>query len=128
MKLYEFYLRKKGTEIMLSNVCLAFTVCALAYIIGEWVSTATRAWVPSVFVTAVIMLLGYWTIFPKDLITNAGLIPLQILSVSFFSDYPYGYGNQLKATDRTVENRCNLSCRSCRYVRAGLLCRRYAHR
>ncbi|MEE0514679.1 MAG: hypothetical protein UC961_03405 [Emergencia sp.] len=60
---------------MLSNVCLAFTVCALAYIIGEWVSTATRAWVPSVFVTAVIMLLGYWTIFPKELITNAGLIP-----------------------------------------------------
>lgn len=57
------------------NFVLAFVICALAYVIGEWVSTATRAWIPSVFVTAVVLLIGYWTVLPKELVTEAGLIP-----------------------------------------------------
>ena len=54
---------------------LAFLICCVSYIIGEMVSNLTKAWVPSVFVSAVVMLLGYWTVFPHDLVTNAGLIP-----------------------------------------------------
>lgn len=57
------------------NFVLAFVICTIVYIIGEWVSTATKAWVPSVFVTAVVLLIGYWTVLPKELVTEAGLIP-----------------------------------------------------
>ena len=57
------------------NFMLAFLLCCLVYIIGEVVSNLTKAWIPSVFVSAVVMLVGYWTVFPHDLVTTAGLIP-----------------------------------------------------
>ena len=57
------------------NFVLAFVICAAAYIIGEVVSTVTKAWIPSVFVTAIVMLLGYWTVFPHDLVSDSKLIP-----------------------------------------------------
>ena len=57
------------------NYMLAFVFCALAYIAGEYVSNATKAWVPSVFVTATVMLVGYWTIFPNSLVADSNLIP-----------------------------------------------------
>ena len=60
---------------MLYNFALAFVACGLAYVIGEAVSTATKAWVPSVFVTATVMLIGYWTVLPHDVVTDAGVIP-----------------------------------------------------
>ena len=57
------------------NYMLAFVFCALAYIAGEYVSNATKAWIPSVFVTASVMLFGYWTIFPNSLVADSNLIP-----------------------------------------------------
>ena len=57
------------------NFVLAFVLCAAAYIIGEVVSTVTKAWIPSVFVTAIVMLIGYWTVFPHDLVSDSKLIP-----------------------------------------------------
>lgn len=57
------------------NFALAFIICAVAYIIGDLVSTWTKAWVPSVFVTAVVMLIGYWTIFPAEVVSDSKLIP-----------------------------------------------------
>ena len=57
------------------NYMLAFVFCAVAYIVGEYVSNATKAWVPSVFVTAAMMLVGYWTIFPNSLVADSNLIP-----------------------------------------------------
>jgi len=57
------------------NFVLAFVLCAVAYIIGDVVATKTKAWVPSVFVTAIIMLVGYWTILPHDLVSDSNLIP-----------------------------------------------------
>ena len=57
------------------NFVLAFVLCAAAYIIGEVVSTVTKAWIPSVFVTAIVMLLGYWTVVPHDLVSDSKLIP-----------------------------------------------------
>ena len=66
---------EKGDIIMLYNFALAFTACSAAYFIGEAVSTRTRAWVPSVFVTAVVMLIGYWTVFPYNIVKDAGVIP-----------------------------------------------------
>lgn len=57
------------------NYMLALVVCAAAFVIGEVVSVKTKAWVPSAFVSALIMLIGYWTIFPHNLVTDASLIP-----------------------------------------------------
>ena len=52
------------------NFALAFVICCVAYLIGEAVSNITKAWIPSVFVTAVIMLVGYWKVFTTTLITD----------------------------------------------------------
>ena len=55
------------------NAFLAVVIMALAYVIGEWVSTISKAWIPSVLVTAIIFLIGYWTVLPKDIIQDSGL-------------------------------------------------------
>lgn len=57
------------------NFALAFVICAVAYLIGDFVAIKTKAWVPSVFVTAAVMLVGYWTVLPRDLVSNSNLIP-----------------------------------------------------
>ena len=66
------------------NFVLAFVICAAAYIIGEVVSTVTKAWIPSVFVTAIVMLVGYWTVFPHELVSDSKLIPfgLSLIHIS----------------------------------------------
>ena len=57
------------------NFALAFVLCAVAYLIGDAVSILTKAWVPSVFVTAIVLLIGYWTVLPAELISDSKLIP-----------------------------------------------------
>lgn len=57
------------------NFALAFVICAVIYVIGEIVSTATKAWIPSVFVSAVVIMIGYWTFLPETLVTDSMLIP-----------------------------------------------------
>ena len=56
------------------NFVLAFVICAAVYVIGEIVSTLTKAWIPSVFVTAVVLLIGYWTILPKEVIGDSNML------------------------------------------------------
>ena len=57
------------------NFALAFVICAVAYLIGEAVSNVTKAWVPSVFVTAAVLLIGYWNVIPNTLVSDSKLIP-----------------------------------------------------
>ena len=57
------------------NFALAFVICAVAYIIGEYVAKITKAWVPSVFVTAAVLPIGYWTIIPQEVVSDSMLIP-----------------------------------------------------
>ena len=57
------------------NFLLAFAICALIIMIGELVDRKTHAWVPSVFVSAVIFLVGYWTILPQTLVKDTLLFP-----------------------------------------------------
>lgn len=52
---------------------MAFVLVLLILYIGDVISTYTKAWVPSVFVCAVLFLAGYWTFFPKDIVTRAGI-------------------------------------------------------
>ncbi len=53
----------------------AFLILAILYYIGEFISTRTKAWVPSVFVIATLFLFGFWSILPKDVVSRAGLGP-----------------------------------------------------
>jgi len=57
------------------NFALAFVICCVAYLIGEIVSNVTKAWIPSVFVTAAVLLVGFWTIIPKEVVGDSKLIP-----------------------------------------------------
>ena len=57
------------------NFALAFVICCVAYLIGEAVSNVTKAWIPSVFVTAAVLLIGYWTVIPAEVVSDSRLIP-----------------------------------------------------
>jgi MFS family permease len=52
---------------------LALVILVLILFIGDLVAVRTKAWVPSVFVCAVLFLMGYWTFFPKDIVALAGV-------------------------------------------------------
>lgn len=60
-------------------------ICVLgALAIGEIVSIKSKAIIPSVFVTAIIFLIGYWTIFPENILEIAGFVnPIIITSMLF---------------------------------------------
>ncbi len=57
------------------NFVLALAICGVIVIIGDIVAKLTKAWIPSVFVSAVILLIGYWTVLPHDLVKDSYLIP-----------------------------------------------------
>ena len=54
------------------SLLVSFILVLAALVIGEIISTKTKAIIPSVFITAVLFLVGYWTIFPADIIAKAG--------------------------------------------------------
>lgn len=56
-----------------SSPLLCFFIVALVYMIGDVIGTLTKAWVPSLFVVAVLFLAGYWTFFPKEIISDTGM-------------------------------------------------------
>lgn len=64
------------------DVLTAFATIMLILTIGEFISTKTRAIVPSVFMSAVIFLVGFWTILPKNLMEMSGLfMPVSMLAM-----------------------------------------------
>ncbi|WP_075526583.1 hypothetical protein [Sporosarcina ureilytica] len=54
---------------------LALVLVVAILFIGDLVAVRTKAWIPSVFVSAVLFLLGYWTFFPQDIVALAGVPP-----------------------------------------------------
>lgn len=60
-------------ELIAATPILALLVLCVTYGIGDVIGTRTKAWIPSVFVVAVLFLLGYWTIFPKDIVQSGGM-------------------------------------------------------
>lgn len=68
------YFNKTGGFIMAQMYALVIVVGILY--IGDLVSAKTKAWVPSVFVCAVLFLAGYWTFFPQDIVGIAGVGPV----------------------------------------------------
>jgi len=51
----------------------ALTILLAILYIGDIISIRTKAWVPSVFISAVLFLFGYWTFFPADIVARAGV-------------------------------------------------------
>lgn len=51
----------------------AFLTMLLLLIIGEVISTATKAFVPSMFISAILFVLGFWAYFPKDILQVGGI-------------------------------------------------------
>ena len=56
----------------MSQMLALLLIVAILYI-GDAISVRTKAWIPSVFVCAVLFLIGYWTFFPKDIVSVAGI-------------------------------------------------------
>jgi len=54
------------------SLLMAFSIILVVLAIGDIVSTKTKAFVPSVFVAALLFLLGFWTFFPADIVALAG--------------------------------------------------------
>ncbi|CAM4268530.1 hypothetical protein [Weissella hellenica] len=48
----------------------AFLIVMVFMFIGEWVSSLTKAYVPSIFISAVLFTIGFWTILPKDIVAK----------------------------------------------------------
>ena len=40
------------------NFAFAFVVCTVLYLVGEAIANLTKAWIPAVFVTALLVLVG----------------------------------------------------------------------
>jgi len=56
---------------MTMDILMAVVFILLAMSLGDIVSTKTKAFVPSVFVTAALFVIGYWTFWPNDIVSIA---------------------------------------------------------
>lgn len=60
----------------------ALSLVLVALVLGDIVSAKTKAFVPSVFVSAIVFIVGFWTIFPQDMVDLSGIgSPLAQLSM-----------------------------------------------
>ena len=59
--------------MVLYNAFLAVMIVGIFYVIGEWISDLSKAWIPSVLGTAILFLIGYWTIVPSTVPEDSGL-------------------------------------------------------
>ncbi|WP_077623315.1 hypothetical protein [Sediminibacillus massiliensis] len=55
---------------------LALALIILILFIGEIVSIRTKAWIPSIFISGLLFLIGYWTFFPTEIVATAGVPPV----------------------------------------------------
>ncbi|MFC6180522.1 hypothetical protein [Lactiplantibacillus daowaiensis] len=50
---------------------IAFFTVMVFMLLGEWVSSLTHAYIPSVFITAILFMVGFWTVLPKNIALQA---------------------------------------------------------
>ena len=68
-----FGVYKVATGQTVMDTQTAFLTMLLLLIIGEVISTATKAFVPSMFISAILFVLGFWAYFPKDILQVGGI-------------------------------------------------------
>ncbi|MFT5872174.1 MAG: putative membrane protein YeaQ/YmgE (transglycosylase-associated protein family) [Clostridium sp.] len=67
---------------MTYSVIAAFTIILFILAAGEFFSIKSKAFIPSVFVSAVLFLIGFWTFLPKDVIVQGSFAkPIVYLSM-----------------------------------------------
>lgn len=84
---------------------LALVLIVLILYIGDVVAARTKAWVPSIFVCAVLFLAGYWTFFPEDIVSVAGIPPVVATALMYLLIVNMGTLlslQELKAQWRTI--------------------------
>lgn len=87
------------------NTASAFMLMAICIVIGEVFSTKTNAFVPSMFISAVLFVLGFWTFFPKDILQLGGVaenlptffVTMMVVHLGTMLDF-----DELKAQWKTV--------------------------
>lgn len=52
---------------------LALVIVVFILLVGDFVAVRTKAWIPSMFISAVLFLIGYWSFFPKEIVALAGV-------------------------------------------------------
>ncbi|HSJ38679.1 MAG TPA: hypothetical protein VK945_10760 [Planococcus sp. (in: firmicutes)] len=52
---------------------LALAIMIFILFIGEVISIRTKAWIPSIFISGMLFLIGYWTFFPEDIVSLGGI-------------------------------------------------------
>ena len=52
---------------------LALSILVFILFIGDVVAIRTKAWIPSIFISAVLFLIGYWTFFPANIVEISGI-------------------------------------------------------
>lgn len=65
------------------NMGSALAIVVVTMLIGDMISTISKGRVPQMLVVAVIFLVGFWTIFPKDILETAGIKTLSDIMISF---------------------------------------------
>lgn len=64
------------------SLLMAFSIVLIVLSLGDIASAKTKAFVPSVFVSALLFLFGFWTFFPPDIVALAGFqMPVVTLSM-----------------------------------------------
>jgi len=54
------------------SLMMAFSIVLVVLSLGDIISARTKAFIPSVFVAALLFLFGFWTFFPADIVALAG--------------------------------------------------------
>lgn len=62
--------------MLMYNFVSAFAACLVVILLGEVLSKLTKGWIPSVFISAVLILIAFWTFLPKTLVADSKLLPL----------------------------------------------------
>ncbi|MBC2857182.1 hypothetical protein H3N56_12125 [Cetobacterium sp. 2A] len=70
---FEIYKVWKGENSLTTQS--AFLLMLICLIVGEIISIKTKAFVPSMFVSAILFVLGFWTFFPKNILQLGGVAP-----------------------------------------------------
>ena len=52
---------------------LALSILVFILFIGDVIAIRTKAWIPSIFISAVLFLIGYWTFFPENIVELSGV-------------------------------------------------------
>jgi len=68
---FEVYSVSTGEAVLSTQS--AFMLMVICLIIGEVISTKTKAFVPSMFISAIMFIIGFWTFFPTDILQLGGI-------------------------------------------------------